>query len=265
MALAPTEAKSLTAADRPPTMLETVMQAVQNPNIDPARLREFLAIGRELELEKKKNEWSTAFAAAKRELDGVSINKRGVIVYEAKAGKAESRIPFMRYDDIAEAVKRVLRDHGLIVSYTYRTEPTPPKTICVMTILHDNGHSQTFESVPMPMIDQGGGKSDIQGAGSVMTYGRRYVICAAFDIVAEGEDNDGSGKTKNDPITDQELTTIQNIVQACEDKEPGFRVRFTKWMVKELKVDRVQDIRQGPQLTSVRTKLDEKLAALGLK
>jgi len=267
------EAKELTHApagailrtDEPQDMLQIVMRAAQDPTIDPARLKEFLEIGRQLQADKAKQQWAMAFRAAKDELDGVRITKRGQIVYEGKNGKQDSVIKFLRYDDIAEAVKPILRKHQLTASYTYRNETTPPKTVCVLTLLHSAGHSETFESVPLPMIDSGGGKSDVQGAGSVMTYGRRYAIQGAFDIVAENQDDDGAmGRDQPQPITEQELETITNIVQVCDDKNPGFRNLFTRWMVKELKTENVKDLRQGAQLKSVMTKLSEKMKALGL-
>lgn len=249
----------------PRDMLQMVMRAAMDPTIDPARLEAFLKIGRELEADKAKREWAMAFRAAKDELDGVRLTKQGKIVYEGKNGKQDSVIKFLRYDDIADAVKPIMRKHELTVSYSYRHETTPPKTICVMTILHAGGHSEKFESVPLPMVDSGGGKSDIQGAGSVMTYGRRYAIQAAFDIVAENEDDDGNmGRKQEPPITEEQIETLQNLVQACEDKNPGFKNLFAKWFVKEFSTAHVKDLRQGRQYKTALDKLQEKMTLLGL-
>ena len=266
------EAKELTHApagaimrtDEPQDMLQIVMRAAQDPTIDPARLKEFLEIGRQLQADKAKQQWAMAFRAAKDELDGVRITKRGQIVYEGKNGKQDSVIKFLRYDDIAEAVKPILRKHQLTASYTYRNETTPPKTVCVLTLLHSAGHSETFESVPLPMIDSGGGKSDVQGAGSVMTYGRRYAIQGAFDIVAENQDMDGTSQ-QAEPISESDYRKIEDIVQECENRNPGFRSLFTKWFVKEFKIDKLSDLRQGHQLKSVMTKLTEKMQSLGIR
>jgi hypothetical protein len=256
---------ALAAGPAPTNMLEVVMRASMDPNIDPARLEKFLQIGRELESDKAKKEWAVAFRAAKDDLDGVSLKKNGKIVYAGKNGAPDSTIHFLKYDDIADAVKPILRKHGLTASYTYEHEATPPKTICVMTLLHSGGHSQQFRSVPLPMVDSGGGKSDIQGAGSVMTYGRRYAIQAAFDIVAEGQDNDGSGQREQPkPVTDEQIETIENIVRACDEKNPGFKQLFANWMAKEFRVSSPAQLMQGQQLKAVMLKLAEKQKALGI-
>lgn len=243
-----------------------ILTAAAESGRDPGTVREMYAFAKEVMKDQNQQEWTQSFVRAKMELDGYKIRKNGAIVYEGKNGKPDSTIKFLKYDDIAEAVKPILRKYNLVAAYDYEFTPSPPKTICVMKLMHVNGHVELFRSPPLPMVDSGGGKNDVQGAGSVGTYGRRYVVCPTFDIVAEGEDDDGNmGRDQPQPITDAELTTITDIVAACEDKNPGFRNLFTKWMVAELKVQQAKDLRQGNQLRAVMTKLDEKQRALGLK
>lgn len=247
--------------------VKDILKAAAENGRDPATVREMYAFAKEVMKDQNQQEWTQSFVRAKMELDGYKIKKNGKIIYEAKGNKPESTIKFLKYDDIAEAVKPILRKYGLVAAYDYEFTTVPPKTICVMKLMHVNGHTELFRSPPMPMVDDGGGKNSLQGTGSVGSYGRRYVVCPTFDIVAEGEDDDGNYglKTGSDPITEAELTTITDIVGACEDKNPGFRNLFTKWMVAELKVEQVKDLRQGTQLRAVMTKLDEKMRALGLK
>jgi hypothetical protein len=221
-------------------------------------LEKFLQIARDLELDKKKQEWATAFRAAKDEIDGYRITKRGQIVY-----KTGSIVKFVKYEDIADAVKPILRKHGLSASYSYRYETVPPKAVCIMNLMHANGYSQNFDSVPMPMIDTSGGKSDIQGSGSVMSYGIRYVTRAAFDIVAEDEDTDGNPKTFT-PITADQASEIEQFVKECEAREPEFRRRFMRWLKGELHADSIADILQGEPHKIVLGKLGHKMKDLGL-
>jgi ERF superfamily len=248
---------------QPRSMLDMVMDAAMSTDLDPARLEKFLSIARDLELDKKKQEWATAFRAAKDEIDCYKITKRGQIVYEGKGGKQGGVVKFIRYDDIAKAVKPILQKHSLSASYTYRYEQTPPKAICVMTLLHANGYSQTFESIPLPMVDSSGGKNDVQGAGSVMSYGRRYAVCGAFDIVAESEDNNGSPQTFT-PITPDQADEIEQFVKECVAQEPDFRRRFMRWLASELRAESIPDIFQGEPHKIVLAKLAHKMRDLGL-
>lgn len=246
------------AQAQPQTLLETVMRAAADPSVDPDRLERLLNVGRQLEADRAKREYIAAFLAAKTDLDGMKITKRGAIVYEAKPGKRGSSIGFMRYDDISAAVKPILRSHGLAATYSYELLAGAPKVVCVMKLMHQGGHAEEFRSVPLPMIDQSGGKTDIQGAGSVSSYGRRYVVCPAFDIVAEGEDNDGAKTLPTESITEQQAVKIDEILSAYDDKAPGSRARFMAWMKAELQCERIDDLYQGAQLDAVMEKLRPK-------
>jgi hypothetical protein len=233
---------------------------VANPDIDPARLREFLAIGRELEADQAKREYVEAFMQAKRALDGVKITKHGKIVYPAKReGGTASTVTFARYEDIADAIKPKLAESGLAASYSYEYTANPPKVICVMTLTHLRGHSQEFRSVPLPMVDSSGGKNDIQGAGSISSYGRRYVVCPAFDIVTEEEDNDGTGKGSPVQITEEQIRVIEDMVQACTEKDPLVPQSFPRWLKAEFAIDSPAKLYQGPQLEAVMGMLKRKL------
>lgn len=201
-----------------------------------------------------KRAFESAFLAAKQQLDGVKITKRGTITYEGKPGKQGGSIKFMRYDDIADVVKPILAEHGLTASYSYEYIATPPKVVCVLTLRHSGGHSEQFHGAPLPMIDGSGGKSDVQGVGSTMTYGRRYAIQASFDIVAEGEDTDGSGKAAI--IQEAALLELDDMLAECENKEAGAKARAMAWVTKEFRVAGLSELTadQGGRVKSMLAK-----------
>ena len=248
----------------PSGMLQSLLDLAARPDTDAAKASAVYALAKEMMADEAKRAWTKAFMSVRDELDGITIRKNGQIHYEAKPGKAASTIKFMKNEDIARAIKPVLRKFGMAAAYTYRYESTPPKTICVMKLMHNGGHTELFESPPMPMVDDGGGKNAVQGAGSVGSYGRRYVVCPTFDIIAEGEDDDGSGKGVSDPITEEQIEVIRNIVQACDDKSPGSRGRFVRWMRAQLKVEKPADILQGSQHDQALAQLKDMQINLGL-
>lgn len=259
-----TAQSGLQLSDEPRSMLAVVMEAVRDPSMDPARLREFLEIGKELEAREAKKQYVSAFMAAKKDLDCIKIRKDGKIVYEDKPGKRGGTIKFMRYDDIADVVRPVLAAHDLAATFGYEFIATPPRTVCVMTVSHRAGHAEQFRSVPLPLSDSGGGKNEVQGAGSVSSYGRRYVICPAFDIVAEGEDDDGSGSGVPEKITDAQAMAIEDTIQEIENRQPGARVKITNWLQKEFQIDSPAKLMQGAQLAAFNKQLAAKAKALGI-
>ncbi len=242
------------------------MAAINNPDLDPARLREFLEIGRELENERRKQEFGQAFAAAYRVISKIKILKNGAIVYEAKPGKAApAPIKFIKHEDLSRVIKPVLAEHNLTATYSSEYIASPAKTIMVMEIIHDNGYSKFWRSVPFPMVDSGGGKSEAQGAASSGTYGRRYVIIPAFDIVAEDADDDGSGKGVAEYITQDEAQKITDILEEAENRKAGQRNRAMGWIQKQFRVQLISELHQGEQLGQVMKELDAMQVRLGMK
>jgi hypothetical protein len=213
-----------------PSMLQAVMAAALNPALDPERIKAFLDMAREMDQDEKRQQFNVAFAAAYREISLIKIAKNGQIVYEGRGGKKDSVITFIKHDDISRVIKPILHQNGLTATYSAEIVATPPKTVMVMTIMHVNGYSKEWRSVALPMIDSGGGKSDIQGAGSVSTYGRRYVIIPAFDIVAEDADDDGNLGKAAKAITEQQADTILDILHELDRRQPGSAALFAKWI-----------------------------------
>jgi len=265
--LATVQPAAMTAPEgKQPSMLQAVMQAAMNPDLDPERVEKFLAMGMQLEADKRAQEFAAAFAAASLQISAIKITKAGEITYQGKNGAPSSVIKFIKHDDISRVIKPILAEHGLVATYSAEILPNPPKAVTVMTVMHRNGHSREWRSIPMPLVDSGGGKNDVQGAGSISTYGRRFVTVAAFDIVAEGDDNDGNlNATQAHPITQDQADTIANILHELNNREPGSSNKFNNWIRQQFRVESVGQLLQGDQYQEVMAKLNEKQRAAGMK
>jgi hypothetical protein len=72
--------------------------------------------------------------------------------------------------------------------------------------MHSAGHVEEY-SMPLA-LDTSGSKNETQGAGSTMSYARRYLLKSIFNIIEEGEDNDGN--TKNPYITADQAAQLHD-------------------------------------------------------
>lgn len=90
-------------------------------------------------------------------------------------------------DAIVEAVRPVLSKHGLSVIQG-ASEGVGNFSVTTM-LLHSSGEFIT-NTVPMSLA-----KSDAQGVGSAITYGRRYGISAILSLATD-EDDDGEAAVK---------------------------------------------------------------------
>ena len=127
------------------------------------------------------------------------------------------------YDKILENSKPVLKKHGLVVIQTLSTNDDLTVNITTL-MLHSSGEwiKDTLRLKPT--------KTDPQGFGSAITYGRRYSFSAFLNIVGE-EDDDGNDSSddsanknnkKQDPVANiknqitEEIKTAKSLLT---DKE----------------------------------------------
>lgn len=90
--------------------------------------------------------------------------------------------------DVWEACKEALQRNGLSVFQTAESGDNGSISVVTM-ILHTSGQYVSGE-FRMPLD-----KANAQGAGSAITYGRRYGLAAAIGIVND-EDDDGNGASQ---------------------------------------------------------------------
>jgi len=92
---------------------------------------------------------------------------------------------FVSLAAVLDAVRPVLNRHGIMLMQPAATEGG---VIRVQTVfLHSSGEQVSLPALTMPMTD----KMTAQNCGSVVTYLRRYSLCAALAIAGD-EDEDGN-------------------------------------------------------------------------
>lgn len=101
---------------------------------------------------------------------------------------------------IVDAVRPVLAQHGITIVQSGGQADDAGAEV-VTRLLHRSG--QWIETVVrMPL-----GKSNAQGAGSALTYGRRYGLSAALNIVADDDDDgNAASATKTDARPERKPT-----------------------------------------------------------
>lgn len=108
--------------------------------------------------------------------------------------------PFFKskYAPIESVVKSIDEGiKGLGLSYTQWAINEDNKVGIVTMIMHKSG--QWMKTDPFSVVPS---KNDIQGAGAVMTYLRRYALSAAFGLAAD-EDTDGNDDVNQRNIEQQ--------------------------------------------------------------
>lgn len=169
-------------------MLTMIERVVTDPSIDVSKLREMIELQERMRADQASREFHSALNALQPLLP--VIKKKGLISIEFKNGKGSQSTPYALKEDIQKAIRPLYTRAGFSTSFNTRNEQG--KIVVVLKLSHNAGHTETYESPPMP-LDTSGSKNNIQAAGSTVSYGQRYCLIGAFDIVTEGLDDDGAG------------------------------------------------------------------------
>lgn len=132
-----------------------------------------------------------------------------------------------KYADLAscwEACREPLSKNGLSIIQTTDISELNNAVVIETTLLHSSGEWVTG-SLQMPLI-----KTDPQGVGSAMTYGRRYGLSAIVGIVSDDDDGEAAmnrdGCSAKTNKTNNVKTGINKMVsqqqQAQQNKTPPY-------------------------------------------
>jgi hypothetical protein len=115
-----------------------------------------------------------------------------------KKKSIDGKVLYAPLEDIEEICRPFWLAHGF--SHTYDTD-TSSKPGTVKVICHVSGWGHTRSTtVEMPMPDRTRLMNATQQHGSAISYGKRYALTCAYNIIVAGEDTDGAGKETKGPI-----------------------------------------------------------------
>lgn len=245
------------AQRQPASMLEVVMQAVRDPQVDPARLEHFLRIGRELQQDQARAEFNAAFAALQIELP--VIDKKGVVLN--KSGAVQFK--YARYDDLHDAITPLLAKHGFAASFDFE-EPEPGRLRVTLKLMHCGGHAEPYHWT-LPAAGQNNYVSNLHNAAAARSFGKRCVLIDALNILTRDQDSDGAPQKAPEVITQEQADKIRDIVDACAEKDDKMKAAFAKWIKQQFGADSSAQLFQGEQYDSVMAMLRDKMKRLGIE
>lgn len=206
--IAKTETQELLPADPMVSMIERV---AMDPNADIAKLERMLEMKERHDAQSAKKAFDAAFSQASAKFPSVKMSGRNT-----HNGK-----DYATLKDILDAVRPILTDHGLALSFS--TTTTPEFVTVTAELSHEAGHSKT-NSIDLPR-DTGPGRNTVQAVGSSQTYGQRYTAQAILGLsLGEDTDDDGNstGKKEEHPVKRQPSwgeTVIQDLPETATAEE----------------------------------------------
>lgn len=185
----------------PTNFLEIIANAASDPRVDPSKMMSLLDVQERMMNKKAQMEFDADFAKLQAALP--RITKDAKIMHSGKLIAS-----YATYDQIDAVIRPLLIEHGF--GLRYNSQPNGNTIIIAATLSHKGGHSIT-DQIPLG-IDASGAKNNVQGVGSTIAYGKRYLVGMLLNLVFEGEDDDGK-KSGFQPMTDEQAAILKDLVR----------------------------------------------------
>jgi hypothetical protein len=186
------------------TLLSIIQRAAADPQCDIEKMERLMAMHEKMQDRKALAEFNKAMA--EMQCDIPSVAERGLNTHTNNG--------YATLEDIVGVVKPIMKEHGFAISF--KVDHTGAGMAVTGILMHRDGHrEQTTMLLP---IDEGKGRSAVQAAGSSVTYGKRYVMCALLNITTRGEDNDGLAAVPTANVTPPQASAINALLARCSAK-----------------------------------------------
>lgn len=222
--------------DQPGSLLAAIMDAARDPAVDVEKLERLLQMQERLEAKAAERAYCEALASVQANIP--RVKKNGTIELR-KDGKVHGKVPFATWEDMDAVLRPHLIEYGLTLSFSSRQSQNG--FVIVGIVWHLRGHREEYEGPPLPS-DTGPGRNALQAIGSTLSYSQRYIAGMIFNIVREGEDDDGA-RAGLKLITHDQAMQIEVLIADSGADRAKFMSHFG--------VNSLLDIRQDKYIIAV--------------
>lgn len=185
-------------------LMAMIERVCLSPDADIAKLEKMLDMQERILDRNAKQAFSADFAAMQRELPRIAEN-----------GQGHNNAKYALLEDINDSVRPVLYKYGFGVSFSI--DQNDSKVTVKAKLSHKLGHyEETCLSLP---LDTSGNKNAVQAAGSTISYGKRYAICALLNI-STGDDVDGDNPN---PVTESYVGMCERLSEHIAEIKIGIQ------------------------------------------
>jgi len=203
------------------SLFSVLAQAIENPNIDPAKMRELLEMKLRIEAVDAENAFYDAMLAAQEQM--------GPIVKSITNPITHSK--FAPVEHIQRAIRPIYREHGFGLNFTGEPAEVVGNIRLVCIVAHKVGHRAKY--VLEASVDDKGPKGEanktgVQGAMSTTSYLRRKLYELIFDLILVKDDDDGNLGKGMKPVTREQADTLYRLLDECGMTDKASRAPFYK-------------------------------------
>lgn len=214
----------LPASTETATILQIIGRAASDPNVDIDKMERLLQMQERIMTRNAKAAYTAALAEMSPKLP--IVTERGQI--KNRDGAVQST--YAKWEDINEAIKPILAEHGFALTFRTGSEAGQIKVTGVLS--HREGHSEDT-TITLP-ADTSGSKNAVQAVASSVSYGKRYTAGALLNLTSRGEDDDGQKAAAAKTLSAEQAKQVREKLKSVGAPETA----FLKWA----KCDKIEDI-----------------------
>lgn len=222
-------AKIVLASDPAVAMMQMIERAARDPLVDVPKMRELLAMRKELAAEQAERDFSEA----------MSIAQTGMRAIAADSNNPQTKSRYASYKALDRVMRPIYTAHGFSISFDTAAADTPD-AVMVVAIVSRSGHTRKYQ-IPMTADGKGAKGGDVMtkthAVGAAITYGQRYLLKMIFNIAVN------SGPGKDVPrITDEQAEQIIELAVAVECGEPKLVEHLNKMRNKHSTISKLAEL-----------------------
>lgn len=250
------EQQPLAPASDPADLLDVVARACMSPDVDPAKMREVLAMRRELEAEKAQRLFNQAMSGFQRECPTI-VKTKGV---PDRTGKVAFK--FAPIEDVESVIRPLEAKYGFRHTFPDMVNDNGRITQSCR-IKHDAGHFEDAK-VTYRLSTKTSLMSDSQQDASTETFAKRRALCNGYGLVIVGEDFDGASKAPKpiSSVTATEKTRAWMLSQLADIREKAHAYAIDQgWVMPDEGID-TWDLSKIPITKTALAELRKKIEAM---
>jgi len=188
-----------------PVSVESMMVVALRENKVEA-LERLVALKERQDARSEERAFNLAMIAAQQDIEPVAKDRQNT----------DNRSWYATFESVHSAVVPIVAKHGFALSFGTADSPIAAHIRIVCDCMHRDGHSRRYQC-DLGIDDKGmkGGatKTMVQGEGSTMSYGRRYLTLMIFNVALTKEDNDG--RQKAETISAEQAQELRDLLAAA--------------------------------------------------
>lgn len=221
------ETTEIAPVAKPSDLLQVIANAVSDPALDVAKMKELLAMHMEIVREQRREAFDDAMTRLQSKLP--QIPKYG----QGKNSK------FAKLEDLDQIIRPMLAEERFSVSFNEvsQTDVSTTFELEVSRAGHSKCHRLTvYNDKASTNRDGRPIRPPIQDNGSTASYARRYLLKLALNIVEKDEDTDGESLK---PISEDQVKDLEVMIKDAK----ADRAKFLEYMdVADIKDIWVRDL-----------------------